>query len=349
MDKEHILVTTISLQGQFLSSELYSGRFYLWTTNQQLFIYNWKKCLTILESCERPIYLEPVPYEQLTLDPVVFEDALVRSLSLTVSVIDTAIFNHILYFTSTEGLYQLDLSKNTSIPEQISSLSMETIQISSQGRMVCTSLTHGLFEYLLTTRYVYSNQELKKASRFYLLDNNSTYAAEWDGQNLIQFFNKKKDAANYLSFSVKKSVIHFLRIQRLNNTSETERNRIISQPLPFHLSSNKLFTKDIKLFSFEHDKKKVKLNETYEDKNCQLRLLPSVFSKQALLDFDRFIYLREQETELTLSFQGECLWTIAGKNIKHRRLFSRTIDFQNQLHVITHKAIDLYIFTEIAL
>ncbi|MDN6626293.1 MAG: hypothetical protein L0K82_03660 [Pisciglobus halotolerans] len=349
MDKEHILITTISLQGQFLSSELYSGRFYLWTTNQQLFIYNWKKCLTILESYERPIYLEPIPSEQLTLDPIVFEDALVRSLSLSVSVTDTAIFNHILYFTSAEGLYQLDLSKNTSMPKQISSLSMETIQISPQGRMICTSLTHGLFEYLLTTRYVYANQEFKKASRFYLLDNNRTYAAEWDGQNIIQFFNEEKDVANYLSFSVKKGVIKLLQTQKLNKNSEIEENRVITQPLPFHLSSNKLFSKDIKLFSFEHDKKKVKLNETYEDKNCQLRLTPSIFSRQALFDFDRFIYLRDQKTELTLSFQGERLWTIPTGNIKQRRLFSRTIDFQNQLHVITHKAINLYIFTEIAL
>ena len=349
MDKEHLLITKISLQGNFLGSELYSGRFYLWTTNQQLFIYNWKKCLAILESWERPIYLEPFPYEQLAIDPDIFEDALIRKLSLPVSVTDTAIFNHILYFTSAKGLYQLDLSKNTSTPKQISSLSMESIQISSQGRMICTSLVHGLFEYLLTTRYIYSNPKLKKASRFYLVDSNGTYTAEWDGQNIIQFLNKPKDIANYLSFSVKKGTIQLLQTQKLNKTSEIDKNRLVSQPLPFHLFSKEVFTKEVKLFSFEHDKKKVKLNETYKDKNCRLRLAPSVFSKQTLFDFDRFIYLREQESELTLSFQGEHLWTIQRENIKQRKLFSRTIDFQNQLHVITHKTIDLYIFTEIAL
>ncbi|CRH21956.1 Putative uncharacterized domain protein (fragment) [Carnobacterium maltaromaticum] len=98
MEKEHILTTKITINGTFYDSQLYSGKLYLWLETNQLAIYNWNNWMLALNEIERPVYFEPRPSEAMQFDLKDLTPYLERSLAFEEAPIDTAIFNHQLYF-----------------------------------------------------------------------------------------------------------------------------------------------------------------------------------------------------------------------------------------------------------
>lgn len=349
MDKEHILITKISIREPILSSQLYSGRLYIWTVDQQLHIYSWKKCLALLQQIDRPIYLEPFPSEQLDLSLAALEPALIRSRLINETITDTAIFNHVLYMTAAEGLYRLPLNQKEAIPEQISSIPMEHLYISRLGRMVCTSKQEGVFEYLLTTRYFYPDQQAKVANRLYQIQTDHTQKVAWDAQNLIQWTDGVSPKMYYLTFAIHKGAIHFLKAKEIIDAPVKENDADRIQPLPLHLSLTEPLEGDGQLFSFEEQgSQKIKVHDDYQDPFVKIRSFPSPLSQQTAVDFERFFYLDEQKDLLSLYMQDECLLSLPKESIEKWKIFDRTFDYQNQLHVITAHTLDLYLFTQIS-
>lgn len=344
MDKEHLLTTKLIIDGHFHDFQLYSGKFYLWTSQKELNVYDWNKWMRQLADIDRPIYLEPQPTEQLYVTLEELTPFLERTISFNEPIYDCAIFNHILYFSDYSGFYCYPLTKKDAQKVQIWDQPIYAISLSTKGRMALSAGEDGLFEYLLSSHYYYDQLDKKKITRLHRLNSHFASQAVWDQHDLIQY-GKHRTSPSYLTqFNEHKGKLYLSNVLPINQLNETLPNHVKEYLLP--LSLNPPSMKDGLLFSFEMDRQKVKKDSLYRSKSIRLIVKPPAFLEHQQ-DLTDFLIVVPDSSFFKVILQNDCLLEIPTEDIKKFRIYDRTRHYRNQLHILQKDSLILYLFTEI--
>lgn len=344
MDKEHLLTTKLIIDGHFHDFQLYSGKFYLWTSQKELNVYDWNKWMKQLADVDRPIYLEPQPTEQLYVTLEELTPFLERTISFIEPIYDCAIFNHILYFSDYSGFYRYPLTKKDAQSVQIWEQPVHSISLSTKGRMALSAGEAGLFEYLLSSYYYYNQLDHQKTARIYPLNQHFASQSIWDQHDLIQYGENKTSPTYLTQFNEQKGHLHIAKVLPLTQLTEPLTSHVQEYLLP--LSLNPPSMKDGLLFSFEMDQQKVKKDSLYRSKTIRLIVKPpTIFEHQQ--DLSDFLIVIPASPLFKVVLQNDCLLEIPTENIKKFRIYDRTRHYRNQLHVLQSDSLILYLFTEI--
>lgn len=344
MDKEHLLTTKLIIDGHFHDFQLYSGKFYLWTTQKELNVYDWNKWMKQLADVDRPIYLEPQPTEQLSVTIEKLTPFLERTISFNEPIYDCAIFNHILYFSDYSGFYRYSLTKNDAEKVQIWEQPVYSISLSAKGRMALSAGEAGLFEYLLSSHYLYDKLDRQKAPRIYQLNSHFASQAIWDHHDLMQYGRDQTSPTYLTQFKEQKGQLRIVDVFPVTQLSGPLSSQVQEYLLP--LSLNPPSMKDGLLFSFEMDHQKVKKDSLYRSKTIRLVVKPPAIleHQQDLIDF---LIVIPASPFFKVVLQNDVLLKIPNQAIKKFRIYNRTRHYRNQLHVLQNDSLILYLFTEI--
>lgn len=343
MDNEHLLTTKITIKGTFQDFQLYSGKFYLWTEQNDLLVYDWNKWMKQLAFVERPIYFEPQPAEQLKVHLDELEPFKERVISFTEPIYDSAIFDHMLYFSDPSGFYRFSLTQKNAKKEQISPLVVFQINLSATGRMALAAGEKGLFEYLASTHYLFRSTITHLTPRLIQLSANETSKTEWNQHDLIRYEKNNSQNAALLHFKVQKGIITFVEEKTvIDNTIIPVR----IQELPLALSLSEPSMDDGCLFAYETDKRTLKKDPLYRSPSIQLAHAAHSAAKNQVTDLEHLL-VQEAEQDLFVSFQNQTLLTCSLLDIKKRRIYTRTHNYRNQLHLLFSDQLVLYLFTEV--
>ncbi|ALV21946.1 hypothetical protein [Carnobacterium antarcticum] len=344
MDKEHLLTTKITISGTFQDFQLYSGKFYLWTTKNELNIYNWNKWMQQLTSIDRPIYFEPQPTEQLTIKTEELEPFRERTVLFTEPLYDSVIFNHVLYYSDPSGFYRYSLMNKEAEKELIYPLPVFQINLSSSGRMALAAGEKGLFEYLVSHNYLFQQTKHALTPRLFQLSSTYTSRTEWLQQDLIQYGDPSQQETHLLRFVSQKGVLSLTYILPLNQTANDSPLQI--RELPLALSFNRPSMNDGSLFAFETDKYKVKKNPFYRSQTIHLLTASHPLSENQATDPDALV-VSERNKQLSVTLQDDPILSLPSSTIKKWRIYSRTRYYRNQLHLLFPHELVLYLFTEV--
>lgn len=345
MDKEHLLTTKLIIDGQFHDFQLYSGKFYLWTNKKELKIYNWNKWLTQLAYVDRPIYLEPQPTEQLHVSVDDLAPFLERTLSFSETIYDSALFNHTLYFSDYTGFYRLSLTKKDTERIRIWEQPVYSISLSTAGRMALSAGDAGLYEYLLSTQYYYEQLERQKVVRIFQLSSHFASHATWDHHNLIQYGKDPVHPAYFIQFNERKGQLHVLDCAPIDSLAENSLHEQL-QEYPLPLSLDKPSMQDGYLFSFEMDRTKIKKNALYRSKSIRLELKSAAANDQRM-DFSSSLIVDASSPNFKVTLQNKKLLELPAQDVLKFRIYTRTRNYRNQLHILKKESLELYIFSEI--
>ncbi|MGB3161597.1 MAG: hypothetical protein WBA84_10160 [Carnobacterium sp.] len=344
MDFEHVLTTKITIKGVFQDFQLYSGKFYLWLSTNELVIYDWNKWMKHLAFVDRTIYFEPQPTEQLTIDLHELDPFKEKTVSFPEPVYDSAIFDHALYYSDASGFYRFSLISKEAKKEHICSIPFFQINLSTNGRMALSAREKGLFEYLVSSHYLFVEPTVQLTPRLFQLSNRYTARTEWRKHDLIQYGKEIQSGSFLLRMTEKKGLLHFLKEEPIHSTSGGE--SLVIQELPLPLSLSKPSMDSGILFAFERDTITLKKDPLYRSKN--LRLLTK-FESDIKKEFDSLddLIINQTTSLLTVSLYDVALLTLATSTIKKWRIYSRTRNYRNQLHVLAKNNLCVYLFTEV--
>lgn len=344
MDKEHLLMTKIIIEGDFHDFQLYSGKFYLWTNQKNLNIYNWNKWMQQLTLIDRPIYLEPQPTEQLRVTLDELAPFLERTLSFSESIYDSALFNHTLYFSDYTGFYRYSLVRKDAEKIRIWEQPVYSISLSSTGRMALSAGEAGLFEYLLSSYYYYEQLERQVATRVYQLNSHYASQAIWDHHDLIQYGRSQSEITYKTQFNEQKGQLHVISSLPITQLSDSLTSSVQEYLLP--LSLNPPSMQDGLLFSFEMDQQKVKKDRLYRSKSVRLiEKLPATLESSP--NSTDFLLVVPASAIFKVILQNEVLLELPRQEIQKFRIYNRTRHYRNQLHILLDESLILYLFTEI--
>lgn len=344
MDKEHLLTTKLIIDGHFHDFQLYSGKFYLWTNQKELNVYDWNKWMKQLADVDRPIYLEPQPTEQLHVTIEELIPFLERTISFSESIYDCAIFNHVLYYSDYSGFYRYSLMKNDAQKVQIWEQPVYSISLSAKGRMALSAGEAGLFEYLLSSYYYYGQIDRQKATRVYQLNPHFASKVIWEHHDIVQYGRNRTDLTYLTQFNEQKGQLHVVDTFPVAQLNEASSNQVQEYLLP--LSLNPPSMKDGLLFSFEMDHQKVKKDSLYRSKTVRLMIKPpTALGYQQ--DLSNFLLVIPTSPLFKVALQDDILLEIPNQAIKKFRIYNRTRHYRNQLHVLQNDSLILYLFTEI--
>lgn len=345
MDKEHLLTTKIIIDGHFHDFQLYSGKFHLWTNQNELKIYNWNKWMNQLAYVDRPIYLEPQPTEQLHITVEDLTPFLERTLSFSEAIYDSAIFNHSLYFSDYTGFYRYSLMKKDAQKIRIWEQPVYSISLSDTGRMALSAGDAGLFEYLLSPHYYYDQLDRKKAVRVFQLSPHFASHAKWDQHNLIQYGKEPVKPNYFIQFSEHKGQLHVINCSPVDSLIEDPANEQMQEFL-LPLSLDEPSMQDGLLFSFEMDHRKIKKDALYRSKSIRL-ILESTSHTANKMDLSNYLMFNSSSSFFRVRLQNETILDFPIYDVLKFRIYTRTRHYRNQLHFLQQDALILYIFTEI--
>ena len=344
MDKEHLLTTKLIIDGHFHDFQLYSGKFYLWMNQKELNVYDWNKWMKQLVDVDRPIYLEPQPSEQISVTIEEMIPFLDRTISFSEPIYDCAIFNHILYFSDKNGFYRYSLTKNDAQKERIWDQTVYSISLSAKGRMALSAGESGLFEYLLSSHYLYDQLDRQKAPRIYQLNAHFASQATWNHHDLIQYGKSQSNPTYLTQFNEQKGQLHIVDVLPVTQLSGPLTSQVKEYLLPLSLSPPSM--KDGLLFSFETDHQKVKKDSLYRSKTIRLVVKPPAALEQQQNSID-FLVVMADSPFFKVVLQNDVLLEIPHHSIQKFRIYNRTRHYRNQLHVLQNNSLVLYLFTEI--
>lgn len=344
MDFEHVLTTKITINGTFQDFQLYSGKFYLWLTTNELVIYDWNKWMNYLAFVDRMIYFEPQPTEQLTIQIEALEPFKEKSISFSEPIYDSAIFDHVLYYSDASGFYRYSLISKEAKKERISSIPIFQIDLSTNGRMALAAGDNGLLEYLVSSYYLFNEPITQLTPRLLQLSTRYTLKTEWKKHDLIQYGKANQTDSYFLSFNEKKGLLQLVKDEPMYLIEAS--NSSLIQELPLPLSLNQPSMDSGLLFAFEMDKGTLKKDPLYRSKNIQVLTKVESEMKTELDSLDDLI-ISEAHSLLNVSLNSINLLSLTASAVKKWRIYSRTRNYRNQLHVLYKDKLILYLFTEV--
>lgn len=342
MEKEHILTTKITINGTFYDSQLYSGKLYLWLETNQLAIYNWNNWMLALNEIERPVYFEPRPSEAMQFDLKDLTPYLERILAFEEAPIDTAIFNHQLYFSDSTGFYSYSLAQLKATKKKLWDLPVLQINIAKNGRMALACGANGLYEYDNTKRFTDHTAD-EVAPSIYQLTNQYASRSEWSRNDLIQFGAHLEKADYICFFHLHEKQIILEKVQAANEL--TYKEHVSIEELPLSLEMTKPLIDEGLLFSFNPLNRQLKKEKQYRSKSLTVKAALSELNQQPPFSLNT-IYIKEKQHKLTAQLNDQPILQIKMDFTKWR-VYDRTLYYRNQLHVLTNNACILYLFTEL--
>ena len=339
MDFEHVLTTKITINGTFQDFQLYSGKFYLWLSTNNLLVYDWNKWMKHLAFIDRTIYFEPQPLEQLTIQLDALEPFKEKSISFSEPIYDSAIFDHVLYYSDPSGFYRYSLISKEATKEQISSIPIFQINLSANGRMALAAGENGLLEYLVSSYYLFNEPIAHLTPRLVQLSTHYTSKTVWKNHDLIQYGKNNKDETYLLNINEKKGLLQLINSEPIN-----ENDASFIQELPLSLSLNEPSMGSGVLFSFETDKVTLKKDPLYRSKN--IHILTKTESDKEIDSLDNLM-INATDSFLRVSLHNTNLLSLKTSTIQKWRIYSRTRNYRNQLHVLSDGNVLIYLFTEV--
>ena len=343
MDFEHVLITKIDINGDFRDFQLYSGKFYLWLPNE-LAIYNWNKWMEKLAFIDRTIYFEPQPTEQLTLNLEALEPFKEKSIFFSEPIYDSAIFDHVLYYSDASGFYRYSLISKEAQKECLSLIPIFQINLSANGRMALAAGENGLFEYLVSSYYLFTEPITQLTPRLFQLSTRYTLETEWQNHNLIQYGRNAQINHRLLTFKEKKGLVQQINDEPIYSVDGSPTSSV--QELPLTLSFTQPSMDSGVLFTFEMDKVTFKKDPLYRSKNIQLLTKTESEMKKELDSFDNLVVSRS-DSKLSVALDHHELLFLPSAPIKKWRIYSRTRNYRNQLHILYENNLSIYLFTEV--
>ncbi|WP_414838964.1 hypothetical protein [Carnobacterium sp. TMP28] len=344
MDFEHVLTTKITINGVFQDFQLYSGKFYLWLSTNELVVYDWNKWMKHLAFVNRTIYFEPQPTEQLALNIEALEPFKEKAIFFSEPIYDSAIFNHVLYYSDASGFYRYSLIAKEAKKERLSSIPMHQINLSKSGRMALAAGEKGLFEYLVSSYYLFNEPVYQLTPRLVQLSERYTSKSEWQNHDLIHYGANPQVEAYLLKMNEKKGLLQLVSDELSYSTTKNHMASI--QELPLSLSLDKPSMDSGVLFSFETDKVTLKKDPLYRSKHIQILTRLETESKEEFDSLDDLV-IHETNSLLTISLQNIHLLSLHSLPIINWRIYSRTRNYRNQVHLLYENKVVLYLFTEV--
>lgn len=297
-----------------------------------------------LTSIDRPIYFEPQPTEQLTINIEELEPFRERTVLFTEPLYDSVIFNHVLYYSDPSGFYRYSLTNKEAEKELIYPLPVFQINLSSSGRMALAAGEKGLFEYLVSHNYFFHQTDPALTPRLFQLSSVYTSKTEWLQHDLIQYGNPAQQETHLLRFAIQKGALRLTNTLPLDQSSKDSPLQI--RELPLALSFNRPSMNDGFLFAFETDKHKVKKNPYYRSQTIHLVTASHPLRETQANDPDALI-VNERNQQVTVTLQDDPILSLPSSTIKKWRIYSRTRYYRNQLHLLFPHELVLYLFTDI--
>lgn len=342
MDFEHVLTTKITINGTFQEFQLYSGKFYLWLSTNELVVYDWNKWMKHLAFVNRTIYFEPQPSEQLTVQLKALEPFKEKTISFSEPIYDSAIFDHVLYYSDASGFYRYSLMSKKATKKRISSIPIFQINLSVQGRMALAAGENGLFEYSVSSHYLFTEPITQLSPRLFQLSTRYTSKTTWNKHDLFQYGKNKTDT-HLLNINEKKGLLELITDEPIHST---KRNDSFIQELPLSLSLNEPSMDSGVLFAFEMDKITLKRDPLYRSENIHVLTKAESELKNESDSLDNLL-VNATDSFLSVSLHDTDLVSLKASIIKKWRIYSRTRNYRNQLHVLCEDNLFIYLFTEV--
>ena len=329
MEKEDILRTKISLQGDFFDMALYSGILYLWKNDYQVSLYHWDKWMDQLVPHQLPVYTESEPNQSISYRLDQLKPYYIKRITFEKPVLDFLLFNHVLYFINEDGLFTLlPTSADLSITP-LAKGDFQALSLSSKDRLALSSIKNGLFEYIITSQYKFPQQD----SPLIHWNTKPTADVFWDGHNLLQL-NDVGQPIQRIDFTVKKKVISIAK--EFSQENLHEHHNYYSSSLDL-LNDNDTDS-NVPLFEYLPSKQ----TDSIEGQ-IPVEFMPHHYFKSSLLTDDNF-YLKEDHDGLTLisGVNNYYIWPHGSYN--HFRTYPKSRNYRHHIHLLTDKTLEFYIF-----
>lgn len=375
---------TISIKGDFIDSQIYSGRLYLWHFNGKLSIYDWNKLINQIDTDTNDqlaikysfmngafLYkvhemfddeefknlilkkIKRISNKEYVINDKVLEDCKIYENDTPTGIlpIDTEIYNNVLYCLTEKGLFSSKIENNKSSKKklkkeiQISDIMAFSIKANLYPQIVISAGEEGVFEY-------YVNDNIDR------IDVNTLKQVEY---SLFQVSESHSTFANYVNRSIYSTSLigksKFLDYEWDKNRNVYFRNQK-SDKDSFEIFDDRDDDRDInvswgvddKIYKISNEEIKYRRvsnisNQSLNVEKINIRdKIKQNYGNVIGASSSHFGTIIEYENALLVLCSDGEKFDINGE-IVNWRVFPRSKCYQNQLHVILNDRIKIYSFS----
>lgn len=324
MDKSDLLLTNLSIAGSYYDVSLYSGLLYLWNSPKDVSIYHWHKLMNHLTLNQLPIYQEPLTNQSLFMEENDLRPFLFKSLAFNFSVRDSFIFRHRLYFIDEEGF-------KVCYPENADTTSKLLVRgefhqaiIGNNYRMILVSHTEGIYEWHKGTIIPW--------------DDTPTFSVEFHDNAILQM-DEKGQPIQLLIFESQKREPYLLK--KISHEKLQKNKTFFNTSLDFN-DATAPEVEAINLFQFLSTDKTP--SKKAMGNSVPISKMPPRYLTTLTLD-DQALSIEETNNSLTLRLGTEQYIYLNDYN--RYRLYHKSQDYKNHLHLISQNHVSLFMFHEL--
>ena len=324
MDKSDLLLTNLSIAGSYYDVSLYSGLLYLWNSPKEVSIYHWHKLMNHLTLNQLPIYQEPLTNQSLFMEENDLRPFLLKSLTFDFSVRDSFIFRHRLYFIDEEGFKVRYPESSDTTSKLLVRGEFHQIVIGSNYRMILVSQTEGIYEW--------------HKGAMILWDGTPTFSVELHDNDILQM-DENGQPIQLLIFESQKREPYLLK--KISHEKLQINKTFFSMSLDFN-EDTATGIEAINLFQFLSNDKIA--SKKAMGNSVPISKMPPRYLTTLTLD-DQALSIEETNNSLTLRLGTEQY--IYLNDYKRYRLYHKSQDYKNHLHLISQNHVSLFMFHEL--
>lgn len=373
----------ITLLGDYYDCQLYRGRLYLWTFDGDLRIYNWDQVidkvvdrngdwLSFLYGYKDGRYLYGSKTKQLfeddefkqivirryasshrrkhVLSEKDIEDCMIGQQSAPSSSlpIDTEIYNNNLYYSTEKGLFKATAHRPKSEKYKVSTKSQQiwdarvlSIIANDYPQIAISAGSDGLYEYRPGSNYAYAvlkeiePQLYRVSERFSLFSNyvyESIFSSSHSGNSYISMFKLDRDKHSFFHRVFEKELGESVFYDE-SKKDETVLSWGIRDKI-YQATGNEMHV--LKFSKWSENKQEDRFNSFGSLKLKE----PSRLVKGGAASFGNI--LEYEDGLLVMMSNNEKFWL--PEEVTRWRIYPRSINYLNQLHVILEDRIEFYSF-----
>lgn len=324
MDTFDILLTNLSIKGTYFDVSLYSGLLYLWDNPKEVSIYHWHKLMHHLTLTQLPIYQEPLTNQSLFMEESDLRPFLFKTLTFDFPVRDSFIFRHHLYFLDEEGFKERYPENADTTSKLLVKGDFHQLVIGSNYRMILVSQTDGIYEWHNETVIPW--------------DDTPTFNIELHENNILQM-DENGHPIQLLVFESQKREPYLL--EKIPHGKLQINKTFFNTSLDFKEDTT-TEVEIINLFEFLSNDKAT--SEKTMGNPVPISKMPSHYLTTPTLD-DQALSIEETENSLALRLGAEQY--IHLNDYKRYRLYHKSKDYKNHLHLISQNHVSLFMFHEL--
>ncbi|MGP6139411.1 MULTISPECIES: hypothetical protein [unclassified Jeotgalibaca] len=323
MDKADILLTNLTIKGNFYDISLYSGFLYLWKDRSNVSIYHWRKWIEHLGLQDLPIYQEPIVNQSLFLDEADLQPFLFKALHFDRPIRGNYIYRHRLYFIDETGFYVRYPEKANTSETLLMKGDFHSLDISSSNRIILVSETDGIFEWHMETIIPW--------------DDTPTASIVLRGNDILQL-DENDEPIQLMVFGMKKREPYL--IEKIAKNKLQINTTYYKTSLNF--DSDAEAVQAISLFHFLPDVDRTTTQIIGDP--IKIRMIPHPNLASETLD-DQYLSLSENSKGLTMRLGNDTYFSY--DEYLSYRLYPKSLDYQNHLHLISDEQISLFMFNKL--